>query len=108
MGFSAKSWESLVLIRGNLYSLVENIFPFHPFDPSKGPLTNRTPTAAELEVGAYYTEVLLKLCPNITVVSIGGHASKMLSKLGIENIHVPHPANGGAASFRSAIKKVLV
>lgn len=85
-----------------------NIFPFHPFDLGKGPLTNRTPTAAELEVGAYYAELLLKLCPNITVISIGGHSSRTLNKLGFENIHVPHPANGGAGNFRAAIKNILV
>lgn len=85
-----------------------NIFPFHPFNPSKGPLTNRTPATAELEVGAYYAEMLLKLCPNMTVISIGGHSSRTLTKLGISNIHVPHPANGGAGNVRAAISKVLL
>lgn len=102
-------WGEVMKSNVSPYQVITwNIFPFHPFNPSKGPLTNRTPTAAELEVGAYYTEMLLKLCPNITVISIGGHSSKTLSKLGIENIHVPHPANGGAGNFRIAIKKVLV
>jgi len=102
-------WGEVMKSTVSIYQVITwNIFPFHPFDLSKGPLTNRTPTAAELELGAYYTKVLLNLCPNITVISIGRHSSKMLSKLGIENIHVPHPANGGAGNFRSAIKKVLV
>ncbi|GAB6179469.1 uracil-DNA glycosylase [Desulfotomaculum defluvii] len=102
-------WGEVMASNVSPYQVITwNIFPFHPYDPSKGPLTNRTPTAAELEVGAYYTEMLLKLCPNITVVSIGGHSSRTLSKLGLENIHVPHPANGGAGNFRAAIKNILV
>ena len=102
-------WGEVMNSKVSPYQVITwNIFPFHPFDLSKGPLTNRTPTTVELGVGAYYTKVLLKLCPNITVISIGGYSSKTLSKLGIENIHVPHPANGGAGNFRSAIKKVLV
>lgn len=88
--------------------LTWNIFPFHPFHRDKGPLTNRTPTAAELEVGAYYTEKILQLCPGVTVVSIGRHSSKTLSHFGIKNTHVPHPANGGASNFRAAIKKILL
>ncbi|MEG6523584.1 uracil-DNA glycosylase [Desulfotomaculum sp. 1211_IL3151] len=102
-------WGEVIKSKVSPYQVITwNIFPFHPFDRSKGPLTNRTPTAVELEVGAYYTEMLLKLCPNITVISIGGHSSRTLSKFGIENIHVPHPANGGAGNFRAAIKNILV
>lgn len=85
-----------------------NIFPFHPFDVSRGSLTNRTPTVSELEIGLYYTKILLKLFPGIAVVSIGKCSAKILSESGIRNTHVPHPANGGAGNFREAIKHILI
>lgn len=44
----------------------------------------------------YYTKMLLRLCPRVIVVSIGEHSKETLNKSGIRNIHVPHPANGGA------------
>ena len=85
-----------------------NMFPFHPFDLCKGPLSNRTPTTAELEVGIIYSEMLLKLCPKATVIAIGGHSGRTLTNFGIKNIHVPHPANGGAVRFRNAIRNLLI
>lgn len=84
-----------------------NTFPFHPFNLSKGALSNRTPTAAELEIGVHYVKLLLEMCPGIKVIAIGNHSAKTLGKGSIENIHVPHPANGGANRFRSSIKKIL-
>ena len=84
-----------------------NMFPFHPFAQNRGPLTNRTPTTMELEVGAYYTKMLLTLLPKVTVVAIGRKAGRTLDTMGIKNTPVPHPANGGAGRFKEAIKKVL-
>jgi hypothetical protein len=102
-------WGEVLTSNVSPYEVITwNIFPFHPFHHNKGVLTNRTPTSAELAVGAYYTELLLKLCPNITVIAIGGHSAKTLSSFGINNLHVPHPANGGASNFRAAIRKILL
>ncbi len=84
-----------------------NIFPFHPFNADKGSLSNRTPTDLELEVGRYYTEMLFKIIPKISIISIGVHSSRTLKRLGIESLRVPHPANGGATKFRTAIKKIF-
>lgn len=85
-----------------------NIYPFHPFHPGKGPLTNRTPTAHELEEGGHFTKMLLKLIPGVTVVAIGRCSSKTLERFKIKHFHVPHPANGGANKFKAAIKKILI
>ncbi|OQA11066.1 MAG: hypothetical protein BWY65_00211 [Firmicutes bacterium ADurb.Bin373] len=102
-------WEEILKSKVSPHRVITwNIFPFHPYNPSKGPLTNRTPTAAELEAGSYYTQTLLKMWPNVTVVSIGKHAARTLNKLGIRNFSVPHPANGGSSNFKAAIKDVLV
>lgn len=84
-----------------------NIFPFHPFDPRKGSLTNRTPNVTELKEGMDYTKMLLKICPNVIVISIGRYSAETLNRLGIENCPVPHPANGNALKFRKAIRGVL-
>ena len=66
-----------------------NIFPFHPFKQDQN------------------SQALLRLCPDVSVISIGALSSKTLDKLGIQNIHVPHPANGGAGRFRVATKSVF-
>lgn len=84
-----------------------NIFPFHPFCLDGGRLTNRTPTSRELEEGVYYMKLLLKMCPQAKVISIGRHSARTLTNFGIENFHTPHPANGGAAKFKVAIQNVF-
>ena len=84
-----------------------NIFPFHPYDPKKGPLSNRTPCSTELQKGVTYVQKLLNLCSSPKVVAIGKHSRDILNQYGIENIHVPHPANGGANDFKAAIKLVF-
>ncbi|MFA5535784.1 MAG: uracil-DNA glycosylase [Bacillota bacterium] len=84
-----------------------NIFPFHPFNADKGPLSNRTPTGSELEVGRHFTEMLLKIIPQVSIISVGVHSTRTLSRLGIESLHVPHPANGGATRFRAAMNKIF-
>ena len=101
-------WEEILQSDISPYQVLTwNIFPFHPFNNDKGSLTNRPPTTEELEIGSYYMEMLLNLFQDVTIVSIGRHSEKTLNKLGIENIHVPHPANGGATNFRVAIKNMF-
>lgn len=102
-------WGEIIKSNVSSYEILTwNTFPFHPFNQNRGSLSNRTPKLEELEIGSQYIKKLVKLCPNITVVSIGAHSARTLNKLGIQNIQVTHPANGGARKFREAIKNVLV
>lgn len=101
-------WKEILRYKISPYQVITwNIFPFHPYNPKKGRLSNRTPTAVELEVGMHYTEILYEICPDITVISIGRYSNDALNRLGIKNYPVPHPANGNSLKFKSAIKGIL-
>ena len=78
--------------------LLWNAFPFHPFRRGN-PLSNRVPTAAELETGARFVEWLLRLFAIRTVAAIGNQAARSLESLGIEHEKLRHPSMGGKQKF---------
>lgn len=101
-------WKEILKYKISPYQVITwNIFPFHPYNPKKGPLSNRTPAGVELEIGMLYAEMLYKMYPGIKVISIGRYSNEFLNRLGIKNYPAPHPANGNALKFKSAIKGIL-
>ncbi|HEY3366526.1 MAG TPA: uracil-DNA glycosylase [Symbiobacteriaceae bacterium] len=84
-----------------------NTFPFHPYHPDRGPLTNRTPSRDELSIGAGFLQRMLRLCPDARVVAVGQKASEALTTLGVPCAAVRHPANGGAGHFRSGLRAII-
>jgi hypothetical protein len=100
-------WESIIEnCKSPLEVVLWNIFPFHPFK-KEGLLTNRTPSSAELEVGAAYLRSLHNIIPNSKIIAIGAKSDETLTKFGIKHSAVPHPANGGANEYRTQIAKLL-
>ncbi len=85
-----------------------NAFPWHPYNPKKGILSNRTPTDDELEKGIAVMNELLKLLNVIKVIAVGEKARVQLSKMRINAPTVRHPANGGAKKFREQIMREIV
>ncbi|MGI6605168.1 MAG: uracil-DNA glycosylase [bacterium] len=83
-----------------------NTFPFHPYRPDQGALTNRTPTREELALGQSYLSALLALCPQAMVIAIGKKAEATLTALNIPCTPVRHPANGGATAFRLGLRRI--
>lgn len=83
-----------------------NIFPFHPYKEGKL-LSNRTPSAAELDIGIEYTRMLLEMVPGMQVVTIGQKAAATLSRYGIACSAVPHPSMGGANRFKAAVAELF-
>lgn len=82
-----------------------NIFPFHPFQASKGALSNRPPRRNELMVGKKYLGMLRAFCPReVKVIGIG---EKAAATLGEGCLKVRHPANGGATMFREQMSKLV-
>lgn len=77
-----------------------NAFPWHPYHPDKGLLSNRTPKDAELVEGHKMLKKMLELGQFKQVVAIGEKSALQLRELGIEAEKVRHPANGGAGKFR--------
>lgn len=77
---------------------VWNAVPLHPHHPGV-PLTNRTPTAAELAAfRPLLAQVAALVRPRLTV-ALGRHAAASLAALGLPHRAVRHPANGGASAF---------
>ena len=88
-----------------------NSFPLHPHKPGE-PLSNRTPTKDELEVGGPFVRRLLEevLPKGVRLIAVGEKAAGTLRGLGFQ---VPsdhclrHPANGGATAFRQGIARLF-
>jgi hypothetical protein len=84
-----------------------NAFPWHPFQRSKGLLSNRTPTDQELHDGHLVLRQLLDLARFETVIAVGRKSALQLERLAIPAHQVRHPANGGAGQFLSQMKQIL-
>jgi len=82
-----------------------NIFPFHPFVPEEGPLSNRTLTRAEAQEGARYLGLLRNLCQEASIICLGRRSAEALNN---SYPCVRHPAQGGANQFRAGLPPLLV
>jgi uracil-DNA glycosylase len=86
--------------------LIWNSFPFHPHLPGK-PLSNRTPTAKELEMGLPFLREMIGLFAIEQVVAIGNKAHDSLTRLGFTCEKVRHPAQSGKNQFVEGIGRIL-
>ena len=84
-----------------------NAFPWHPFDPRLGMLSNRMPNKAEQLSGRPVLEAFLQLFPCEQIVGLGKIATGQLEAIGVKAHCVRHPASGGARRFREQIKEIL-
>ena len=87
-------------------TILWNACPFHP--AAGTPLSNRTPTPAELALGAPYLAHLESILASAgrrpLLVAIGRSAQRSLPE---GTPVVRHPANGGASAFRIGILELL-
>jgi uracil-DNA glycosylase len=84
-----------------------NAFPWHSFDPRRGPLSNRMPNKSEQLSGRPVLKDFLELFPCEQIVALGKIASAQLEQLGVNAHCVRHPASGGAKLFRQQIAKIV-
>lgn len=84
-----------------------NAFPWRPYHPSKGRLSNRTPTRTELGEGGHLLKKLLSFIQPKKVIAVGNKAATQLKTLGIETQKVRHPAYGGASAFCSGLLREI-
>lgn len=103
-------WSSLLDFGLDPYAFVLwNAVPWHPYNPKhpQGLLSNRTPSAAEMEYSQPFLQAFLQLFPNCTVLAIGQKGATMLEAMHVQGPVVRHPANGGATQFRTQTKAFL-
>ena len=84
-----------------------NAFPWHSFDPRRGPLSNRMPNKSEQLSGRPVLKDFLELFPCEQIVALGKIAGAQLEQLGVKAHCVRHPASGGAKLFRQQIAKIV-
>lgn len=84
-----------------------NAFPWHSFDPHRGPLSNRMPNKSEQLSGRPVLKAFLELFPCEQIVALGKIAGAQLEQLGVNAHCVRHPASGGAKLFRQQIAKIV-
>jgi len=87
--------------------VIWNAFPWHPFDPKKGYLSNRTPTSEEMIYGKNILQKLIDLMQVTHIIAIGEKSHALLAHMGFESVKVRHPANGGAGLFRKQMLRFL-
>lgn len=83
--------------------LIWNTFPWHPMG-KRGPLSNRTPRAAEVKAGIPVLDALRTRFPEAELVAIGRVAERMLQGQAIDTHYVRHPAHGGKNEFVAGIR----
>lgn len=77
-----------------------NAFPWHPYKPSVGLLSNRTPASDEFQAGTDILKQLVKITGIEKIIAVGEKSYAILNQLGFRSIKVRHPANAGARKFR--------
>ncbi len=87
--------------------LIWNAFPWHPFDPAKGILSNRRLTRGEVLRGLPVLEKLLDLFPQAKIGAVGRISAQCLELLHRDFRLCRHPARGGANVFRAQFLKFI-
>mgnify|MGYP001232319593 CR=1 FL=1 len=101
-------WKALYDLGIDPYQVVLwNALAWHPYNPRKGLLSNRTPTDTELKAGHPALKAFLKLFPGANVIAVGRKCEQCLDAFGVDYTPVRHPANGGAPKFRKQFKKIV-
>lgn len=97
-------WGSLIELGIDPYEVVLwNAVPWHPYNPERGMLSNRTPTQREMDAGFRLLKPFLAMFAEAQPVAVGRKCEQTLDRLGIDHIQVRHPANGGAPEFRRQV-----
>jgi len=99
-------WRELVALGLTDRAVLWNVFPFHPHRDA-APLTNRTPSQAEV---AAHLDVIADLQSHFAaarVICIGNTARDHLHPLYPDLPALRHPANGGASKFRDGLRRLV-
>lgn len=101
-------WGALIELGIDPYDVVLwNAVPWHPYNPARGLLSNRTPAPNEMKAGLRHLRSFLQLFPGSQVIAVGKKCEESLTGIGVPHTCVRHPANGGAPKFRSQVKELI-
>ncbi|HPW59645.1 MAG TPA: uracil-DNA glycosylase, partial [Candidatus Rifleibacterium sp.] len=101
-------WSHLLASGLNPYDFaIWNALPWHPWQKSRGMLSNRTPTDREFAAGHAKLADLITILKPRQIVAVGEKAATQLTCMGLDFSKVRHPANGGAVKFREQFSKLL-
>jgi hypothetical protein len=100
-------WKNLKLLGIAERTVMWNALPMHPFKPGNAD-SNRTPTDAELMLGAPAMRLLANSFPRTKIVAVGRKSEALLLAMGIRTVgQVRHPANGGANEFSAGLAALM-
>lgn len=101
-------WSHLLAIGLDPYDFaIWNALPWHPFNSSRGMLSNRTPTDSEFSAGHARLADLINIMQPEKIVAVGEKAAVQLNIMGLDFAKVRHPANGGAVKFRDQFSALI-
>lgn len=84
-----------------------NAFPWHPYKPEKGFLSNRTPCDNEVMLGQPVLRALMAYACGAQILAVGQKSAALLAAMGISAPALRHPANGGAGQFRAQFGQIM-
>jgi uracil-DNA glycosylase len=100
-------WKTLYRLGIAERTILWNAVQLHPHQLDNI-WTNRTPTPAEIELGAPALRLLIEAFPKAKLIAVGKKAEGLLQKMGVVvSGSVRHPAFGGAAEFASGLKALI-
>ncbi len=97
-------WQTLTEL--NFLPLLWSAYPLHPHRPGN-PLSNRTPTTADIAVGRWYWQTLAQLFSIRSVIALGNVAHRSAVLSGVTVPKVRHPAHGGKVKFKLGLEELL-
>lgn len=100
-------WKTLYKLGIAERTVLWNAVQLHPYKPGN-PLSNRTPTPAEIALGAPAMRLLAEAFPKARIVAVGRKAEGLLGEMGVRLAGaVRHPANGGATAFAAGLAELV-
>lgn len=100
-------WTTLYRLGIAERTVLWNALQMHPHEPGNR-RSNRTPTPAEISLGAPALKLLIAAFPAAKIVAVGKKSEGLLASMEIESAAiVRHPANGGATKFAEGMDALL-
>lgn len=95
-----------VLTELDFLPLLWSAYPLHPHQPGN-PLSNRTPSAAEVAIGQPVWCRLREIFPIQLTVAVGNIGYRSITRMGESVSRVRHPSHGGKVEFANGLRALL-